>query len=49
MIANKVVKNMLKTSHASFSTIKLPQSDMNLMNRDPEMAGLIKDEIERQK
>lgn len=45
-----VGKSMVKKlSAARFSTIPLPQKDLGLKERDPEMAGLLKEEIERQK
>lgn len=38
-----------RLSAARFSTIPLPQKDVGLAERDPEMASLLRQEIDRQK
>lgn len=40
---------LTQTRVAGFTSIKLPQPDLGLKERDPEMASLLKEEIKRQK
>jgi hypothetical protein len=44
-----VTRSLTTTRMATFATVKLPQADLGLKERDPEMAKLLNEEIERQK
>jgi glycine hydroxymethyltransferase len=47
--APSIIGKQIGNSIRAFSTVKLPQADLGLKERDPEMASLLQEEIKRQK